>query len=710
MKRLFLLMLLPALNLFAADYHVARLADTVSVVLDGRLSEDLWKDVPALSSLTMVEPVEGAAPSQKTLVKIAATSTTLYVGVICYDTHPDRIITISKTRDAEMDDEDHIKFVFDTFRDGRSGYVFAVNPFGARYDALVAKNGEGENNDWDALWDARAVRTANGWSMEAAIPVYTLSFPEKSPAWGFNIQRRIQSEQETDRWAGARQDYGLSQVVHAAPLTGLPEFDLGLGLTLRGALIGSMRKSYGGEPSPEVIYSADITQRVTSNVSAQLTLNTDFAETEVDARRTNLTRFPLFFPEKRSFFVEGSDVFDFGLGLRRDIIPFFSRRIGLYEGAKIPIDVGAKLNGTLGGTRFGGLLTLTGRVEGVAPARWLGAFRIRQNFLEESYMGLLGTIGDPVSCVNSWMLGGDVTYKTSRMFGDKNFLTGLWALYNHNPSLGDDNSAFGLKIDYPNDLWDISITAKRIGSDFDPSLGFVPQRGIFAYSAGGSYRPRPSGSLVRQLFFESYARLVTGLDHNWEFYRWFTAPVNVRLESGDRFEFNIVPAGEVLPEPFEIEDGVVLQPGPYHWKRYRLELETASKRALNGQATWWFGSFYNGKLDQLELEMNMRPDPVMNIEVSFEKNIVHLPEGHFTQNLFGSRIQISFAPNFEFSSFIQYDSDSRQLGSNTRLRWTFDVLGDLFIVYNHNINRIERGYWQYDSNQLVIKLSYGGWF
>ncbi len=680
-----------------------------TIRLDGRLDEAAWMRADSIDRLTMVEPDEGRKAGQRTIVRVLADSRHVYVGVRCYDDRPDKIISYSKIRDSGMRSEDRIKLVFDTYLDQRSGYIFAVNPEGTRYDALVARSGESENSDWDGIWDAKTSVNAQGWTVEIIIPIRSISFSSKTDSWGFNIERRIQRTLERDRWTGLKRDYKISQVVQAGRLTGLPPFDLGIGLTSKASLITQTQRSRETSAVNDLDYSLDFTQKITSDVNLQVTVNTDFAETEVDARRTNLTRFPLFFPEKRGFFLEGSDIFDFGIGLRRAIVPFYSRRIGLYEGTKIPIVVGGKINGKVNDTNFGALVTRTAAVSGLAPATTLGAFRVKQNVLEESSIGMMGTIGDPQSGESVWMLGADMTYRTSHFLDDKVFLAGVWGLYNKNHHYQGDPSALGFKIDYPNDLFDISLTGLRIGDAFQPSLGFVPRPGTLSLRFGFDYTPRPDWENIRQFFFESGARIISNLRGEWETYGIFTAPIHFLLESGDRFEFNIVPQGENLPEDFEISDGVVLEKGPYHWRRYRLEFESASKRVINGQATWWFGSFYNGRLDQVQLELNARPFSSLNLSLNVERNIARLPEGDFHQDLLGGRLQYSFTPNFELSSFIQYDNETRSVGSNTRLRWTFDLLGDLFIVYNHNIDKVENRYWQYDSNQLIVKLSYGVW-
>jgi len=520
--------------------------------LDGRCDEPAWMSADSIANLTMTEPREGGTPSSRTVVKVLADAGALIIGVRCFDA---AIVAFSKARDAELESEDHIVIILDTFLDGRSGYIFAINPVGARYDALVANQGEGQNSNWDAIWEAKTRIDASGWSVEMKIPLKSLSFKKGLQTWGFNVQRRIQRLQETARWAGAKRDYEISQTSRAGLLVGLPDFVYGLGLSLRPSTIGG-----AGVPAPGAKTdftkeaSLDVFQKLGPNLQAALTISTDFAEADVDARQTNLTRFPLFFSEKRAFFLEGADIFEFGLGLSQYVIPYFSRRLGLLAGRQMPIDVGGKLNGRVGNANLGALVVRTGEVENFAPAATLGVVRLKQNVLAESSVGMIATFGDPLGRANSWLAGADFTYQTSRFRGDKNFLVGIWGLRNDRVDLHGDKSAAGIKIDYPNDLWDISLTYNRIGDGFRPALGFAPRVGVQNWRLGMVYSPRPKWRLVRQMFHEFFFTLVTDLRHNWESYRVFTAPINWRLESGDRFEFNIVPQGERLVAPFEIAE------------------------------------------------------------------------------------------------------------------------------------------------------------
>jgi hypothetical protein len=610
----------------APEIRVGALPERLT--LDGLLSEPAWRDAEATDTFTQTGPLEGAAPSGRTVVRVLADEKNVVIGILCEDPAPDRIVSFSVRRDADLESEDHVRIVLGPFLDGRSGYVFAVNPSGARYDGLIEPGGEEDNPDWDGIWEAATSRLPEGWSAELRIPIQSVGYKAGLDVWHFNVERRIQRLLETDRWAFAARQYQVTQTSRAGLLTGLPKFDVGLGLSVRPAVTTG-----GGVPAPSESVdgtfqpSLDVTQRLGANLLASLTVNTDFAETEVDTRRTNPTRFPLFFPEKRTFFLEGADIFSFGLGLDEDVIPFFSRRVGLVEGREVPIIAGTKINGRINNTNLGGLVVGTNDEADVAPETVLMTVgRVKQNIWRESWVGGIVTTGDPLGRGGSWLAGADFTYATSRFRGDKNFLVGIWGLATGRQDLGNDTTAHGLKIDYPNDLWDVAFTYKRIGRDFDPSLGFVPRRAVHLYNFRADNRTRISKGPLQQLVHEFGPTVATDLSGRWESYRVFFAPINWRLRSGDRFEFNANPTGERLAEPFEIADGVVIQPGTYQWRRYRLEAGTAQKRRLYTQVTWWFGGFYNGDLDQVIWTGAWNPTPLLTVEFTGERNVRSLLE------------------------------------------------------------------------------------
>ena len=336
----------------------------------------------------------------------------------------------------------------------------------------------------------------------------------------------------------------------------------------------------------------------------------------------------------------------------------------------------------------------------------MGVARIRQNVLKESTVGFIGSVGDPLNRPGSWMSGADFTYQTTTFNGDKNFIAGAWAMYTDRQDLTEDRSAFGLKIDYPNDRWDAALIYSRIGEDFDPSLGFVPRKGVHYSRLGTTFAPRPQWPLVRQMFHQFFVTYVRNIKGPWQSYSVFTAPINWRFESGDRFEFNIRPVGENILEPFEISDNVIIPQGEYHFMRYRLETEFAAKRRLSGQISWWFGTFYEGDLDELELQLNWNPTALLGFELNGLRNSARLPFGDFDQTLAGLRVRFNVNSNLQLNSYLQYDTISRIFGVNARIHWIFSPLGEVFLVINHNtLDDINQG-WMLQNQQIVLKVRY----
>ncbi len=674
--------------------------------IDGRLDEPDWTSAPVAGGFLQTDPREGAPPTGDTTFRVLVGKRGLAIGILCDDPEPARIVTFSVRRDAALTSEDHVGIVIGPFGDGRSGYVFALNPSGARFDGIVNPGGETANADWDGIWEAATSRTSSGWTAEIWIPAQSLAFKSGLREWDLNVQRRIQRHLETSRWASPMRQYQLTQTSRAGRLIGLPAFDLGAGVTLRPSVTAG-----GGIPAPdadangEFQPSLDLAKRLGPDVLVSFTANTDFAETEVDTRRTNLTRFPILFPEKRTFFLEGDDIFAFGLGLNEDVLPYFSRRIGLVAGSEIPIIAGGKVSCRLGATNFGALAVRANNRRGVvSDEATMAVARVKQNIWSESWVGALAAAGDPVGRHGSWLAGVDFTYATSRFRRDKNFLVGVWGLATDRDGLGADASAAGFKIDYPNDEWDIAATYKRIGRNFDPSLGFVPRRAVQLFNLSINNRTRVRSGPVQQLLHELEPFVATDLGGRWESYRVFFAPVNWRFRSGDRFEFNVNPTGERLRLTEDIA-GVPVDAGSYHWRRYRLEVGTAQKRRLYTQVAWWFGGFYDGSLHQVVWTGAWNPVPLITVEFSGERNVGRLSHGRIRQTLTGTRLRLNVSPDVSIASYIQYDTDTRSIGTNTRLRWTLLPVADLFVVYNHNVqSRLDR--WGLESNQLLVKIQY----
>ena len=655
-----------------------------AIRVDGRLDEPAWQRASPIGRLVQREPVEGGMPSEETDVRIVYTDSALYIGVVCRDRSPSEIVSTQLTRDAKLDVDDRIMIVLDPFFDHRNGFFFQVNPAGARSDGQVSNNAERLSQDWDGIWNAATAITADGWIAEIEIPFKTLRFKPGQSTWGLNVERQIKRRQEIDRWTAARQNIWIGNLAEAGRLEGLDGIRQGLGLDLRP--YGALGRQDG---DGKLAGGVDLFKNLTPNLNAAITVNTDFAETEADLRQVNLTRFPLFFPEKRAFFLEGAGVFDIaGLVNTTDLRPFFSRRVGLLQDVTVPIRVGAKLTGRQSNYNIGVLDVETGSLHdaaltgGSVSRQNLLAARVSRNIFQQSWIGGILTHGNPTGAGDNTLVGGDARFATSTFRGDKNLSLDLYLLATDDSASQSRAAAGGFKLDYPNDRWDVAVNFKQIGDRFRPALGFVPRPGIRKTDLSLAFQPRPDRWGIRQFFFELNPVAVTSLQNQLETWRVFTAPINLRTESGEHLEWNYVAEFEHLDEPFEISSGIVVPPGSYRWTRYRAEVNTATKRPWVVDAAWWWGGFYGGTLRQLELGVTLKPNTHVAVSVEAERNDVALPEGRFYTEIVTLRADYNFTPNVSWANLTQYDNESRIAGFQSRFRWILQPGNDLFLVLN----------------------------
>ena len=683
-----------------------------SIRIDGRLDEADWARAAVIGNLTQQDPHPGEPTPFSTEVRLLVDGRALYLGFVCRDPDPSGIAVHTMLRDGNMRGDDTVSVVLDTTGDQRRGYLFKVNAVGARLDGLVAGPEEFSTN-WDGIWDARARRTPEGWTAEIRIPAQTLRFRWGLDHWGFNVERYVARERLTLRWASPTLDSRLIDLRRAGVLTGVGDLRQGLGLSV--SPFGLVRSEHDLETHHHTVQGdagGDVTWNLTRDLTGYLTINTDFAETEVDTRRINLTRFALFFPEKRSFFLEGSDLFSFGTGLGYDFIPFFSRRVGLFEGEQVPILAGVKLLGRMGRWSVGLLDTAMGSTAETRSTN-LFAGRVTYDVDEHLTVGTIVTDGDPEGVRDNTLVGLDAVWRTSTFRGDKNFSVGAWTAFSQGDVPDGQRGGWGVKVDYPNDLWDVFFTFKEFGDALDPALGFLPRPGTRWYQGGGAYQPRPAkeGAFgwARQFYFEFFTTYVTDLEGNVESWRVFTAPLNVQLEGGEHIEANWVPQFERLTEPFEVAEGVVIPPGDYHFTRYRVEAQTSRYRSWRVGGKVWFGDFYTGDLQQYETFFTWTtPTGHFQTELSAENNFGHLPQGNFAQRLWQLKLVWAFTPDLILSSYSQYDSESRDFGMNNRFRWTIRPGRDLFVVWNHGWRRPvgDRSDWSMVpvADSFVVKL------
>ncbi len=659
---------------------------TGPIHLDGKLDEPAWHKAGVIENLQQADPHPGEPTPFHTKILIAVDSGHLYIGVICHDPEPSKIALHTMQRDGNVRGDQTIAFVLDTYGDERRGYYFEINSAGARIDGLIS-GPESISFDWDGIWDARTARFDKGWTAEIEIPAQTLHFTSRLESWGFNIQRRIARERITLRWSGISLDARLEDLQRAGKLYGIEHLEQGAGLSISPYALTRRNASFiTHETSINPEIGLDVTYNLTPDLSLVFTINTDFAETEVDTRQVNLTRFPLFFPEKRAFFLEASNSFQFGLGLRRDFIPFFSRRIGLFHGQQVPLLGGVKILGRIGRWGIAALDVVTGETDHTRRTN-LFASRITFDMTRHMTFGLLTTYGDPEGMHTNGLMGFDAIWRTSTFRGDKNLALGGWVVFSKNDTLEGQKTGWGFKIDYPNDLWDVFFIFKEFGDALDPALGFLPRPGTRWYQGGGAYQPRPRNHLfrwVRQFYFELYMEYIEDLQGHLETWRLFTAPFNAQTQSGEHIEGNVVFQFERLKEPFEIVEGIIIPPGKYSFRRYRIEAQSSRHRPWRIGTTLWFGEFYSGRLIQWESFFTLSTfHGHIQLEVNTENDFLSLPQGKAVQRLWQLRVTFAFTPDLILSSYIQYDSESRNLGTNTRIRWTLHPGNDIYVIWNH---------------------------
>ena len=692
------------------------------ITVDGSLDEPAWESAPHIGELIQRQPNPGARPTEATRVTILNDENHLYIGVMAYDSEPDEIVAQDMTRDAVLRDEDSIEILLDTYGDQRNAYYFATTPAGALIDGLLYANGQ-SNLDWDAIWDVRTQRTSEGWSAEFAIPFKSLTFPTGRTRWGFNISRMVQRKQEESRWAGARLETQFFQVSEAGEIE-LDGFSQGIGLDVRPFTGGSwLHTSANDDNTVTGKLGLDLFYNVIPSLKLTATVNTDFGETEVDARQINLTRFSLLFPEKRSFFLEDAGVFSFSntsvsapfylSPARAEVIPFFSRSVGLMGRKEVPIDFGVKLTGKVGRTDIG-LLDVRTRDTEATPDRNFVVARVKQNLLQQSYIGAVFAQGNPGRDIASCTYGADLRLATSNFLGKaRNLVFNVYAVRSENEGVTDRDLSYGMSLEYPNDLWDLEMMWRDIQENFNPALGFVPRSGLRVFRIGGRYSPRPKDFLGLQqihngVFYNRFERLDDGEVESWNLF--FTIPADWHFKSGDALHAFFSPdiVFKRLFEPFPIAPGVVLDPGEYRFTRWLNTIATSGRRPLSATVRWSFGSYWSGDAHELQTTLTYKFPPRLSVSATASQTFARLPEGNFVARTMSSQLQYAVSPLLTFSSLTQYDNWSKNLGWQGRLRWTPRAGNDVFLVFHHGWIQDELGGYRFRpaDSKMSAKMQY----
>ncbi len=612
-------------------------------------------------------------------------SNSLYIGFWGYDREPEKILASRMQRDFSWSSEDNFEVIIDTFNDDRNGYLFVTNPNGAKADALVKDNGNNVNRDWDGVWDVRARRTEEGWFAEIRIPLTTLRFgSDPDQGWGINFERNIRRKREQVLWQGWSRDFNLEQVSLAGSLIGLSGIRSVNLVEVRPHVVAGGEWIKGETDSTVSDLGLDLNYLFSSNLKLNLTVNPDFAQVESDREEVNLTRFSLFYPEKRHFFLEGQEFFDFDLGSDSRIL--YSRRIGLApDRTEIPIQGGARLLGKFEDTTLGAMLLRTGK-KGDNQATNFGVVRWSQDVLEESSIGVI-FVGRHESGRTNAAYGADLLYATSEFFGDKEFEAGLNIAQTYTSDAVEKlGLAHKLFLEYPNDLIEFTASWTRASEDFNPETGFVRRGGYQRFASELALSPRPEFlPFVQQVEIKPFEVSYYMDDKTRElqsFYAEFV-PLALSLRSGDDCEFNITRRAEQLLVPFEIVEGHEIPAGTYWFTRWSADLETFSGRWLSGDIEISGGEFYLGSRATFGTSLTWRINKYLSLGGDYERNRITFSGDAFTVDEAGGRLDFAFSPVLFGAVAGQWNDEDEEVIMNFRINWIPKPGTDLFLVINH---------------------------
>lgn len=678
---------------------------TSAIKLDGVLDEPDWAKAPHISNFTQRELAENQPATEKTEVAILYTKTELFIGVWCYDSEPGRIIAQKMKWDFDPDTEDDFEIVIDTYQDKRNAYYLVVNPNAAQFDALIMDNGRKSNADWNGVWHAAAKRSDQGWFAEIRIPLSTLKFsPAEDQVWGINFERNIRRKREQVLWQGWSRDSNIEQVNRAGTLEGLTGLTRMRIFEFRPYALGGGQKERRIASSTTASIGLDFNYLINPTVKLDFTIHPDFAQVESDAMIVNLTRFSVSWPEKRQFFLEAKNFFDFSLGRAQ---PFYSRRIGIYRGLQTPILGGVRFLGKMGGTTLGAMVLQTEKTDQTG-AKNFSIVRWKQDLGEQSSVGVLA-IGAAQAERFNGTAGVDALYSTSKFFGDKNFqVGGAFAATYTSDREASTGSAHRLFLSYPNDLIEFDASWERAGKDFNPEVGFLSRTSYQVFVTEFKVSPRPKFlPWVQQLEFKPIELdyYLDDITREMQSVYMEFRPLGLQLKSGEAFEFNIQRNAENLTEDFEIREGHVIRAGRYWTNRGEVQFETFEGRSLVFGAGLNWGEFYDGRSTEYEAQLAWKANKYFSASLAYQRSDIHLPESGFAIDEVVGRLNFSVTPKLYGSAFAQWNNDENKVLFNLRLTWIPKPGAYLYFVLNQFGDKIDpRGTWQLNKTVAMLKF------
>ena len=679
----------------AIDYDTVRLSRIVRAVpteeamsIDGFLDEESWQTATPATDLIQSGSSRnpGQPLSERTEVRFLYDSENLYVGAICFDSNIDTMVVNGMMRDFPGRLSDEFGFIIDSLNDDRTGFFFTTNPTGAKAD-IQTSNDSQYNDDWDAVWDVRVHIGEDRWVAEFVVPFKTLRFSNApTQEWGLNINRDIRRTNEDGHWAPIPRRYNTSRVSMAGTLTGLEGVRQGRNLKVTPyGKAGFTQQQVGNSLETDTDFNGgfDAKYGLTQSLTLDITFRTDFSQAEVDQDQVNLTRFNLFFPEKREFFLENAGVFAFGSrqastlgrGGGENLIPFFSRRIGLGPaGSPIPIVGGTRVSGTAGRYEVG-LLAMKTEREGPVPSNNFLVGRVKRNLLENSFVGAIVTSRDSsVAGDTNRVYGADAVFQ----FYNKLDVSG-YILKSDTPTSSGNDRAGKFAVGWREDDWNITANYAKVEDLFDPQMGFVRREDNSHYWGSFSLQPRTESSdLVRNLTFRT----------NYDYWSDVAGEIETRehdltaglaFEDGASLNFTTTESFERLEAEFTRYS---IPLGDYKFRDYAITYASDRSRKVGGRVNFRQGDFWNGTRKSVGGELTLRPDYHWQVDTTFSRDDIEVPAGSFPTTLVGLKILYAHSSRSFLNTFLQYNAERNQFSTNVRLNIIHHPLSEIFIVFN----------------------------
>jgi len=673
----------------------ARAASAIRV--DGSLDDEAWKNAAVATGFVQSEPREGQPATERTEVRVVFDRENIYVGAYMHDADPSGLVVADLRKDFREEDQDDFEVILDTFTDRRNGYVFITNPAGARVDRQISNEGREVNPSWDAIWEVKTARVADGWTAELSIPFRALRFDRSaSQPWGINFSRRIRRKNETTYWSPVPRAFTFYRLSLAGNLAGLEPGSSSRDLRVKPYVLGNTVRDIGVRPYEEKVDAGlDIKYGVTSGLTLDVTVRPDFAQVEADEQQVNLTQFAQFFPEKREFFLENSGLFYVGDAARLnrvfapstpddDNLLFFSRRIGLRGDRKpVPIDGGLRLTGVAGGVGIG-VVAMQVRGDSATDANNYAVVRLRKNIWRGSDIGFLYMQRQSTENRDNYnrVAGIDANIRFMGRLDWNSYLVGT-----RTPTVSGDQYAARTSLNWEGNFFHGKGGVMTLGNHYNNELGFYRRIGIKKWFADIGVRPRPEAMrrrgvremhphIVWELFTDQRNHMVQKRLHTG--YTFF-------MENGAVVEFSYNPAFNLLENPLRLNPKIdPLAPGPYGWSEFGLLTQTDQSRRVSLSSRIALGGLYNGTQRTINTSVTVRPTYRFRLTGGVQRTAGDLdfPNGKFVNSVWTARTNYSFTTNMFIDALSQYNPDSKLLNANVRFNLIHHPLSDLFVVYN----------------------------